>query len=166
MKESVRDSFPEKPEPLSLTALGEIERSKKAIPKQEQPSEVLIQSLGFAGVMPAMKSRRRYYVAERAKRPPHVGMNEDRPERQQSRRGAEYLEVESQQGQRGDHNDLPQRLIDGMQPDRRQPIQFLTAVMNGVKRPKRSAVKQPVLEIPQKVSGDQCGEVLEEYGEI
>src|SRR6185503_20419279 len=94
LDKAVRDGLSEDAESLRLPADRHVEGAKRKIDEWEETGEVLVESLCFRRVVPAMKHGAGNDEAQRTERPVDVGVQHERVERQERDEGGERAGTE------------------------------------------------------------------------
>ena len=158
------------PEARGTIFAGQMPRSEQPIPDAEDRaiiSDPVFAALVFdARVMPLVKDWRAEHVSQRAERPIHIRVNQQR-RRADENIGRNHGGDGQSENQQNDPDDGGvQNLADRMQPRGGEPVEFLARVVDDVKRPQhRETMVGTVNPIRKKVGDDDGQRHLCQEGE-
>ena len=133
-------------EALGASSLRQVRGAED--PVDDGEPEVLVACLVVDGVVPVVPLGCRDDPPDDGKAQPHVGVLEDREERDEHSRAGEHARVVAEDEQRDDRERLGERGVERMEAAGRHPVHLLDAVVHAVEPPEqRHRVGQTVTPV-------------------
>src|SRR5262245_2598601 len=135
--------------------LRQVERAEDEIEDRERRREVLLATLIGRGVVPAMEYRTGNHIAQRTQRPVEIGMDERRMRNGERPEDHQRIGRDARDEQDDIGHDAAKHAVDGVETGRRDPVEVLRRMVDGVIFPHRRAMEEAMAEIHDQVSADE-----------